>query len=33
MAKAIHSMIRVLDEARPWFDLFPFRDMLPARFL
>lgn len=27
------SAARVLDEARPWFDLFPFRDMLPARFL
>lgn len=24
---------RVLDEARPWFHMFPFRDQIPDRFL
>lgn len=26
------SVARVLDEAKPWFDLYPFADQLPARF-
>jgi glutathione S-transferase len=27
------SVARVLDEARPWFRLYPFREALPPRFL
>lgn len=27
------SVARVLAEARPWFDYFPFKDRIPARFL
>lgn len=27
------SVIRVIDEAHPYFDLHPFRDAIPARFL
>jgi glutathione S-transferase len=27
------SFARVLDEARPYFDLFPYRDAMPARYL
>ncbi len=27
------SFARVLDEARPWFSLFPFKDDMPGRFL
>lgn len=27
------SFARVLAEARPWFDLFPYRDAMPARYL
>ena len=27
------SVLRVLDEARPYFKLFPFKDAIPARFL
>jgi len=26
-------VIRVIDEARPYFELFPLRDAIPARFL
>lgn len=26
------SVARVLEEAKPWFHLFPFRDLIPARF-
>lgn len=27
------SVARTLDEARPWFHMFPFRDAMPERFL
>jgi glutathione S-transferase len=27
------SVVRVLDEARPWFKLFPYREAMPPRFL
>lgn len=27
------SVTRTLDEARPWFHMFPFRDVMPERFL
>ena len=27
------SVVRTLDEARPWFSMFPYRDAMPARFL
>jgi glutathione S-transferase len=27
------SFRRVLEEARPYFEMFPYRDKMPARFL
>jgi glutathione S-transferase len=27
------SVLRVLDEARPYFNMYPFKDAIPARFL
>ena len=27
------SVARVLVEAKPWFDLYPYREAIPARFL
>ena len=27
------SVARVLDEAKPWFPYFPFKELLPQRFL
>lgn len=27
------SVVRVIDEARPWFGMFPYRDAMPERFL
>ncbi|MFD1883159.1 glutathione S-transferase family protein [Paracoccus pacificus] len=29
---ALPAFARVLDEARPYFDMFPFQDQMPARF-